>query len=113
MDAKDEYMTLFNAKFVDIDEPRRLRLRSWAWLPRSGLKISLVLVVSRNNEVLVWEQLPIGQVTRRYQQWEPAVRDIDLPTTLAPDDKVQLYLWQSSDIRENLYVDDIGIEKIR
>lgn len=113
MDAKDEYLTLFKTKFADIDEPRRVRLRSWAWLPRSGLKISLVLVVSRGDSVLAWEQLPIGQVTRRYQQWEPAVRDIDLPHTLAPDDKVQLYLWQSSDTRENLYVDDIVLEKIR
>ncbi|MGY3088577.1 hypothetical protein ACVWYF_001610 [Hymenobacter sp. UYAg731] len=111
--ANTEYTPLFKTTFAGIGEPRRVRLRSWAWLPHPGLKVALVLLVRRGNEQLVWESLPLGQIVRRYQQWEPAVRDITLPKTLAPEDEVIIYIWQSSPVRDNLYVDDIRLEKIR
>jgi hypothetical protein len=90
-----------------------VRLRTWAWLPHGkGIRVSIIVQINRGNEQLYWQDLRVAQLVRRYGQWESVERDFVLPANLEPTDVLRLQVWQFGAMRDNLYLDDISLEKI-
>jgi len=75
--------------------------------------VGLVMQASRGTEQLSWGIMQVTQLVRRYQQWEQVQCDIMLPRTLKSGDEVAIYIWQSGPVRDDVYFDDITIEKVR
>ncbi len=111
-DAQSVYTARYTTSYGQLDQPRRLRLGAWVWLPHVRLKAGIVMQVTRDTTVLFYGILPITAV-RRCQQWERAQCDFILPPGIEAGDEVSLFIWQTSIIRDDFYVDDITIEKIR
>lgn len=96
-----------------LESPRRLRLRAWAWLPHGRVRVALVLKVSRSNEKVYSQLLWVNENVRRYQQWESVERDFTLPSDLLPTDQVTFYVWQPGPVWDTIYFDDISLAKLK
>ena len=111
-DSNSEYTAHYSTSAGLLGLPRRVRIGAWVWLPNNLLKAGIILQVQHGNAQRFWGVLPITMV-RRSQQWEHSECDFMLPSNIEPGDLVNLIVWQTSVVREDIYVDDISIEKIR
>ncbi|GAB3878075.1 hypothetical protein GCM10028824_39300 [Hymenobacter segetis] len=111
-DANSEFTAHYTTSAGQLGMPRRVRLGAWVWLPSNRLKAGIILQVKHGSEQRFWGVLPVTS-PRRIQQWEHAQCDLILPDDIEPGDEVSLSVWQTSITREDFYVDDISIEKIR
>ena len=110
--ASTEFAAGQEFPYQQLNQARRLRLRVWTWLPQGQVKISVVVQIQRGDALLFWEDLRLGQLVTRRLQWEPVEQDLLLPTDLLPDDNVKLFVWKISPTPDNIYLDDITLDKV-
>lgn len=111
-DAASEFGATYHTTLGQLDTPRRLRVRTWAWLPHGRLNLSVVLLIQRGQETKLWRAMSVSQAITRYQQWEPVEHDFILPHDLEADDTVKIFVWQFGFFRGDAYLDDFTLEKI-
>ena len=103
----------YHATWEQMGSPRRVRVRAWVWLPHERTKVVLVLQAARGEDGLFWELLRVNDVVRRRGQWELVQRDFTLPDDLQATDYFKLFVWQRGASGENIYFDDISLEKLK
>ena len=85
----------------------------WCWLPHARTKVVVMMECLRDDKHLFYQGLRVTENVRRYGQWEKAQCVFTMPYGMQPTDQVKIYPLQMHDGLEDLYFDDISIDKLK